>query len=354
MTEQSEKNLPLADQHLSAGARMMKVAGWSLPAHFGDPEAEYWAARKQVALFDASFLTKVFASGADHLEYLNRRLSQRVIEMREGEVLHAAQLNAEGRMEAEMEILHRASDSLMIAPPAVTGDYLVQLADKYVFSEDAKFIDGTSDLVAFGLIGPQAKALCEKMMQSRNDLPIREFFSFSSRFVAGGDLLFATAAEAARIHEALKQLVSDAGGREIGFLPFDTLRIESAIPWWGIDVTQRSIPLDADMRSAIHFNKGCYPGQETIAKITNLGHPARKMVGVVWETGEPPLAGSPLTANGVEAGTLTSSTYSPALGMAIGLATVKWPYRAEGTAVATSQDVAGKVASLPFSSPNGG
>lgn len=354
MTDTVEKKLPLAAQHAAAGARLINVAGWSLPAHFGDPEAEYWAARKSAALFDASFLTKVIATGKDHLEYLNRRLSQRVIEMKPGELLHAAQLNADGRMDAELEILHRDDDSLMVAPPAISGEFLVQLADKYVFSEDAQFVDQTNDFAAFALIGPQGKAICEKMLQSRNELPSREFFTITSRYVAGGELLFVRVSEADKVYAALKEVVGAAGGREMGFLPFDTVRIEGGTPWWGIDLTQRSIPLDADLTSAVHFNKGCYPGQETIAKITNLGHPARKMVGIVWDGGDPPAAGTVLQVGGVEAGSLTSSTYSPALDRAIGLATVKWPYRAVGTVVATPQGAAGKVASLPFSASETG
>jgi folate-binding protein YgfZ len=353
------KSLPLENLHRADGARLMPVCGWLLPSMFSDPEAEYRAARESVALFDASFLTKVTASGADHLEYLNRRLSQRVIEMAVGEGLHATQLNAEGRMEAELELFRTGeAESLLVAPPAVGGEYLQLLADKYVFSEDAKFADATSAWAAFGIVGPRAEALLEQSGVSPLD-PNRAIVSIPlpgggagyllrTRFLNHGYALLLPVAAAEAIWRKLQEVVEKSGGRRLGFLAFDTIRVEAGIPWWGIDLNERSIPLEADLMSAVHTNKGCYPGQETIAKILNLGHPARKLVGIVWDREDPPAADSALLVDGKEAGRLSSSTYSPVLQKAIGLAMVRWPHRNVGTEMTEAGGSRGTVVSLPF------
>lgn len=352
------KQSPLAPLLKDSGARFMGLCGWETPAHFGDPEGEYNAATSAVALFDAGFLTKVLAKGSDHIDYLNRRLSQRLLETDPGSVLRANQLSADGRMDADMEVLRTGGEeSLLLAPPAVAGDYLQALSDKYVFSEDATFTDVTADWASICLIGPKADQTLELVNLPNPasgevleiDLSGAKGWITRSEFLFGSILLLLPTANAAGIWQTLLTHVGNLEGRPIGFLPFDTLRVEHGAPWWGIDLTDRSIPLEADLMSAIHTNKGCYPGQETIAKILNLGHPARKMVGVSLQGEDPPAAGTPLVVDGKDAGHLTSSTWSPRLGHPIGLAMVKWPYRQPGTKISTPEGVEGSVVTLPFS-----
>lgn len=350
------KQLPLAHDYQERGLPMIPVSGWRVPAHFGDPEAEYHAAREGVALFDASFLTTVRATGSDILDYLNRRLSQFVRELAPGRIVRANQLGGDGRMEADLQLAHVTQGNyLLIAPPAIGGDYLQQLADKYVFTEDAEFTNATGEFALFALFGAKAaEALAQFGAPSISQNEVAEFAlegqevtAFRCDFLAGAITIAAPASSAAAVRDALLKAVENAGGRQIGFLPFDTIRVESGVPWWGIDLTERSIPLEADLTNAIHTNKGCYPGQETIAKIMNLGHPARKLVGIVWDADDPLPAGISITVDGKEAGTLTSSSYSPALGKAIGLAMVRWNFRNPETTV-TAEDTTGKIQNLPL------
>ncbi|CAN5430527.1 glycine cleavage T C-terminal barrel domain-containing protein [soil metagenome] len=355
-TEQQARPLPLAETHGAASARMMTLAGWSVPAYFADPEKEYFAAAENVALLDVSFLTIVSARGKDIPDYLNRRLSQRVIEMKPGEGLRANQLNADGRMEADLEIF-RADDDLhlLIAPPAITGEYLQALCDKFVFSEDAQFGDETGKWAAFALLGPKAGEVVSGAVAVSSTERIQkvaiggaEGYLITSAFFAGAHVVIVPVANAQAVYAQLEVAVRAVGGLPIGFVPFDTIRVENGIAWYGIDLTEKSIPLEADLNSAIHTNKGCYPGQETIAKILNLGHPARKLVGVVWETGDPPATQTVLEIDSKEIGRITSSTYSPGLKAAIGLAMVRWQHRAPGTKIVATSGITGITTSLPF------
>lgn len=350
--------LPLSALHQRENAPFMGLNGWMIPAHYGDPEGEYKAATESAGLFDASLFTVVRASGADHEEYLNRRTSQRVIEMAGGDGLRANFLSGEGRMDADLEVFRLPSgDSLLFAPPAVTGEYLQTLADKYVFTEDAAFADETAQWAAFALIGPKSGQVLEAMgiappagkaRLAPAEVAGGEGWVIRSEFLFNSHVLLVPVEAAENGWKRLLEAVREEGGLPVGFLPFDTLRVESGVAWWGIDLNDRSIPLEADLMSAIHTNKGCYPGQETIAKILNLGHPARKLAGVVWESEDPPAAGVTLLSEGKEAGRLTSSTFSPRLGKAIGLAMVKWPHRNEGTALQTEEGLPGVVRALPF------
>lgn len=349
------RQMPLHGTHGAAGARMMPLAGWAVPAHYGDPEAEYLAATKQVVVMDASFLTVVTGRGKDHLEYLNRRLSQRVIEQAVGEGQRANQLNGEGRMEADLALYRAEEDlSFLIAPPAASGEYLQALADKYVFTEDAVFEDRTAEWGALAVMGPGAAKL---LREHGLALPLGKQIAPASVGEVQGWILslpfFRKATvlllPADQIEQAWKALVEEGHADPLGFLAFDTIRVEEGLAWWGMDLEARTIPLEANLMDAIHTNKGCYPGQETIAKILNLGHPARALVGVLWEGEDPLPAGTELTTeDGSKAGTLTSSTYSPRLKRAIGLAMVRWNLRTVGTRLKATQGGGGKVVALPF------
>ncbi len=349
--------LPLAALHEAQEAPHAPICGWRVPLHFGDPEAEYRAARETAGLMDVSFLTVVEATGKDHLEYLNRRLSQRVIELAPGTGARATQLNGEGRMEADMDVFALdGGRTLLAAPPSVGGPYLQALADKYVFTEDAQFTDATDRHAAFALFGPAAaKVLRDAGVPHPGEREIQSFaacgedgYAFRSSFFPGAVVLLVSRVPAREFWEALCRAASAAGGRPIGFLAFDTLRVEAGTPWWGIDLNDRSIPLDADLHDAIHTNKGCYPGQETIAKILNLGHPPRKLAGLLWETEDPPPPGQKLTVDGRDAGTVTTSTFSPRLGKAVGLGMLRWNYREPGTEVVAESGAKAKVAALPL------
>lgn len=358
MSEQAEtavKELPLGSQYASEGIEMLPICGWHLPAHFGDPELEYEAGRSGAALFNAGFLSIVRATGKDHIEYLNRRLSQRVIESTPGQGFRANQLGGDGRMEADLELFRTAeNESLLIAPPAITGAYLAAVADKYVFTEDAQFVDETEQWCAFALVGPGAGKILQglglslppdNLQLSTGKLAGADVVLIKSTLFFGSWLILGPAEKAAEFEKTLHHVAP----QRMGFLAFDTLRVETGTPWFGIDLSERSIPLEADLMIAIHTNKGCYPGQETIAKILNLGHPARKLVGVVWEADDPLPANSTITVDGKEAGILSSSTFSPRFGKAIGLAMMKWNHRTAGTEVTGEGDISGHIVELPFS-----
>ncbi len=351
-TTSETRRLALDARHAAHGAQNMGVCGWKVPAHFGDPEAEYKALCEGVGLLDAGFLAVVRATGADHVDYLNRRLSQRVIESEPGTVLRANQLSGEGRMEADLEVLRIAeTESLLIAPPAIPGDMLQALADKYVFTEEATFTDESRTWGCLALVGPRRAAVLEAAglpdpgeggLRQKHDAVV-----FASSFFPETTLVLVPREQLESEHGRLKGEVQQLGGSLVGFLAFDTRRVEAGIPWWGIDLGPSSIPLEADLMNAIHTNKGCYPGQETIAKILNLGHPARKLVGIVWDTEDPLPGGTALFLGDREVGRLTSSTYSPRTGKAIGLAMVRWAQREPGIRL-KAEAVEGVTCPLPF------
>ncbi|MCB2154282.1 hypothetical protein KQI84_05305 [bacterium] len=339
---------PVADDHRSRGAEFRSMFGWEIPAHFGDPGAEYEAARNTAAVVDLSFLTIVRVEGSDRADYLNRRLSQLILGMQDGDGQRAALLDAVGKMQADLEVFADGEEFLLLAAP-FEGDQLAPRLDQYVFSEDCRFHDETRGHAKFALVGPQFADLIGAL----DVRPLDAGAQCAERTVAGqfglhlvrsdlvpeGLLLIAPAATAGNVWDELVRAAQRIGGRAAGWDAFNTRRIEADTPWFGIDLDHDTIPLEAALSSAISFNKGCYPGQETIAKISNLGHPAKQLVSVqVHGESLPDLPAELRTSAGEFAGTLTSAAVSPARKHTIGFATVKWAFRDEGVELLTSSE----------------
>lgn len=345
--------LPLEDAHLSAGASLAGIGGWILPITFSSLEMEYQIARENVALLDTSFLTVVAATGKDHLEYMNRRLSQKLIDLPTGQGRRAMLLGGDGKMQADMEVWRLDGDrSLVIAPPDVVG--LDGKMNAYVFGEDVRFTDESSSWSAFSLFGAQSEMVLDSLNLpipetgriEESSLRNRTIYVIRSEFFPGFITVLLKDRSAIDVYDALLDKVLSLDGTRMGFQTFDLLRIEAACPWFGVDTDENTIPLEASLSSAIHCDKGCYPGQEVLARIMNLGHPSRLLTGIVWDEKEPPEPGSVLESSGEKAGVLTSSAYSPVSRRAIGLAMMKWQFREDGTPVTASDGPSGHVSAI--------
>jgi folate-binding protein YgfZ len=308
----SAVTLPLQETHRRLGARLGALCGCEVALDYGDWRAEYAALAAGAGLVDLSFLAQIRVTGVDRADYLDRRLSQLVRDIAPGEHRAATLMDAVGKMEADLEVHARVEDFLLLAPPHGAGE-LAALLDRFVFSEDCRFADERGSHVILALVGAQAHAV-------EGGLP--------SRYVPGGVLFRVPAAEG----EVLFEHLLARAARPVGWTAFNAWRIRHACPWWGIELDRETIPLEADLDEALHFDKGCYPGQETIARITNLGHPARKLVVLDGALDAPHEAGRELLSpEGKRAGALASAALLPDAGVVRALAMVKWPHRTAGT-----------------------
>ena len=127
----------------------------------------------------------------------------------------------------------------------------------------------------------------------------------------------------------------------------ETRRIEAGLPLYGTDVTDENFPFEGPLERLIDYKKGCYIGQEPVARVSARGAASQKLVGLTF-AGAPPAVGTPIAAGDKSKGKITSATLSPVLG-AIALGYVPRDFWAPGTTV-TVGDQTGTVATLPFAS----
>ena len=156
------------------------------------------------------------------------------------------------------------------------------------------------------------------------------------------------AAEAPRLWDALQ----NAGARPVGYAALETLRIEAGLPRYGVDMDETNVVTEAALDDAVSYTKGCYVGQEIIARIKYRGHVAKKLSGVMFEQAVKVAVGAVVnSAEGKEVGRVTSVTYSPLLGRTIALAYLKYDYLVPGTGVRIVTDeveLEAQVTALPF------
>ncbi|HLE61766.1 MAG TPA: glycine cleavage T C-terminal barrel domain-containing protein, partial [Pyrinomonadaceae bacterium] len=152
--------------------------------------------------------------------------------------------------------------------------------------------------------------------------------------------------------EALWGAFLEAGARPVGFDTLEILRIEAGQPRYGVDMDETNVVLETNLDEAVSFTKGCYTGQEIIARIKYRGHVAKKLTGLRFnEAAEIKDGAKILSQDNKEIGRVTSATFSPTLNGTIALAYVKYDYLAPGTTVkAVSGDgqLQAVVSELPF------
>lgn len=317
--------------------------GVSVVRHFGDPAAEARAARDSAVVVPMMFLRTAAARGNDVREYLHRRLSQHTKSMAEGDGHRAFLLEATGKVLADTEVFCRAADDLLIVAPSYRAEALVGELGKYVFSEQASFEPTDDQCVVIGVIGPKAAAVLEAA-----DLPVpRDARAFVGVGPAGADQIAVVRSDFAlgdylvltppgRATAVWQSLLADAAAMDVraaGYSAWQTLRVLRVVPLYGVDFDENNTPLDAGLRHGLDRDKGCYPGQEALARTMNLGHPARVVVQVRVDSGRKVLqaSASVTTRTGTGAGALTSVIPPEADGPPFALASVAWACRELGT-----------------------
>ena len=322
-----------------------------------DQSREYQAARQGVALFDRSSLGKVSVTGRDRLAFLQGMLTNDVKALAPGQGVPAAFLDAHGKV-TTLLVVYAAQDRVLIElPPQMTAKTLETL-DHFLISEKAEFEAVDEAYAILSLQGPGARALLEDLAGATLDLapyahvevtiasiPVRVINRADG--LASGFHCWVDAASA----ESFRAAVLSAGAVPASADTLEILRLEAGQPWFPQDVDPSVILPEARLEALVSYTKGCYIGQETVARVKYRGHVNRALSGLVVEGDRVPEVGARVVADGADVGRVTSAARSIALGRPIALGYVRREHFAPGTVV-TIADAAGdqpaRVSELPF------
>ncbi len=333
-----------------------------------DP-SHYRALRDGAAVAERGDRGLIAVRGDDRAAFLQGLLTNDVEALADGDGCYAAWLTPQGRMLADLDVLH-AGDALLLDVDAAAAGALLARLDALVFTEDVRLADLSRDWASHGVHGPGAARLLEAATGAAlGALPPNRgcaaTLAGASVRVARTDALgipgFHLFAERAA-SEALRAALLAAGAAAVGDEATEAVRIEAGRPRFGVDMDAQTIPLEAGIEDrAISMDKGCYVGQEVIVRVLHRGQGrvARRLVGLTLGA-EPdlpvPRPGTAIRHRDTAVGRVTSAVRSPALDRVIGLGYVSRALAEPGVEVVVGEgDGAGRqvarVTRLPFIAP---
>jgi len=307
-------------------------------------DAQYRQLREECGLLDRSGRGKLLVGGPDGAEYLQGQLTNDVEALGPGDGQYAALLDRKGHMQADMRVLCPAAEEIWVdtEPEALAATR--RHLEMYSIGRDVKVADVSEERAILSLIGPRAVEVAGSAALPENSCETTvaagvECLAAGSR--DGIDLIVA-AAEADRLRGALVA----AGAVEVSPEAAEILRVESGVPRFGAEMGTETMPAEAGIvEDAISFTKGCYIGQETVARLHYKGRPNRHLRGL--RLSAPAEPGVALRLGEKEVGRLGGAAVSPTLGP-IGLAILRREAES-GTEVAVGEDgVTARVVDLPF------
>ena len=332
----------------------------STPANYGDIGAEYAAVRAGGAgLIDLSSRGRILVSGTEAVPFLNGLITNDVKALEVGAWMPAAFPNVQGRLLAAIRVLNRGEDYL-IDTEAITHAKVLQLLERFTLAGDFRVVDVTKGTTLVSIQGGGAGAAISATL-GEAAATIGRLRIVSTQLPNVGDVtvirashtaedgfdLFTNADHASSLWQALLT----AGARPVGLDAQEILRIESGLPRYGADMDETTIVSETNLDDAVSFTKGCYIGQEIIARIKYRGHVAKKLTGLVFD-GELKLpVDAKVRAADKEIGRITSFVISPALERTVALGYVKYDFLAAGTSVkvvSADEEIDARVANLPF------
>ncbi len=360
------RRLPLHDAHEQAGASFVEHDGWLLPVSYADSLVEYNAVRggNGAGIIDLSSRGRVRVSGTEAVQFLNGLVTNDVKTLQPNTWMTAAFPNAQGRLVAPARIL-RIEDSFLIDTDPATSERVRKTLERFTLAGDFRVADTANETVLLSLQGERATETITKLFDevAANILHghVAQIIWREHKIIImrathtseDGFDLFAPTETAQALWSAF---TSEGGALPVGGDAFETLRIEAGIPRYGIDMDETNVVTESLAEDeAVSYQKGCYIGQEIIARIHWRGHVAKKLTGLIFDDKAQDIstasAAKIRSTDGKEIGRITSQTLSPRLNKSVALAYVKYDYLAPDTPVHVVTDDtehAARVAALPL------
>jgi folate-binding protein YgfZ len=301
--------------------------GVRTPVELDVRTAEIEALLSGAAVHDLGWMRRVAVRGSDRFRWLSGMVTNMVKDLAPGTGTWNLVLNVQGRIQGELTVWRESpqgsgssdraaaeSDELELEVAADQADKLLAHLDKFIVMDDVELAP-IEDQTAIGLTGPKAgevlarlglPVLNDGMMQARAEWNGEVLVRRGYGVVEDHYELWIAAGRARELWQALR----DAGAKPAGSAALEAFRIAEGIPAYGVDMLERDLPQETSQLRALHFNKGCYLGQEIVERIRSRGNVHRHLRSLRLD-GPLPESGAALTLQGAEAGTITSAAEIP-------------------------------------------
>ena len=360
------KHLPLQSHHRSIGAQWKVVEDWEISEHYGDPIQEHLAVRKGVGIADLSSRGKILITGEDRVSWLHSIISNDILSLKPGQGVYSTLMNHKGKILAYFRVLV-LEGSVLVEDVGEVDEATYRHFRKFLlFGTKAKIENMLEQWGILLISGPQAGQLIKDTL----GVDIRQMKSLESQMVnvQGHQVLMATTEETGEfdvelyipapslsvIWDKLWAVGKSLDLHPVGRLALDSLRIEAGIPHIGPDLNEDIVPPEANLQEkAFSLSKGCYPGQEVVARMDTYGAVKRRLVGLMFEKDSKciPERGAKIFHGDREVGWVSSASYSPTLNRSLAFGFPLRDFSKPDTKLSVDiqgQRLAATVHSLPF------
>jgi folate-binding protein YgfZ len=323
--------------------------------------SDYQAVRGGGAgIIDLSSRGRISVGGSEAVMFLNGLITNDMKTLEPQRWMPAVFPNVQGRMIAAVRVIRLQDEEntsrFLLDTEAATYAAVLKTIERFRMAGDFRVVDITGDTLCFSVQGKQAlsqvRSVFLKDEPPHNGVAQTSWNAVSvtviraSHTAEDGVDVFVDRADGFELVESF----ANAGVVRVDPETLETLRIEAGVPRFGIDMDETNVVSETNLDDAVSFTKGCYIGQEIIARIKYRGHVAKKLTGLTLEAKNVPAAGAAIRSNeGKDIGRVTSATLSPKLDSAIALGYVRYEYLAAGTQVVVGEEaLRASVTGLPF------
>lgn len=306
---------------LTAAAKSPRLVEYrcvQTPQELDAPEAETAALTAGAAAHDLGWLRRVAVRGEDRFRWLSGMVTNMVRDLDPHGGAWNLVLNAQGRIQGDLTVW-REDDALELEIAADQYARLMAHLEHFIIMDDVELVPlghEPAAETALGVTGPQAGAVLERM-----GLPVLAAPMTQTRIEWNGlDLRIARSHGVLAKHyeiwtpvtgiTRLWRMLTTAGASPVGSAMLEAFRVAEGIPAYGVDMAERDLPQETSQMRALHFNKGCYLGQEIVERIRSRGNVHKHLRSLELD-GPPPVAGAELTIGDAQAGQITSAAYLP-------------------------------------------
>lgn len=310
--------------------------GYQLPAVYSDFATEFEAAVHTVGIHDASYMGRLKATGEDGLDLLNRMSTNKVIDLATGEGAVTVLTTDRGRIIDVLGVVNQGDYVMLLTSPG-RQQAVIEWLDKYTIMEDLTVEDVSSETAMLALIGPDSGKLLGLPATTRpqdtltiQPIQLGEYEALAVEQPLGtlSRYWLIAAPEAAG---GIWQHLTDKGATPVGVTALDAVRVNCGIPEYGPELGEPYNPLEAGLIGSVDFTKGCYIGQEVIARLDSYKKVQKYLVSLRFDADAPVSAGDGLLQDGKLVGQVTSVSPMASDGALKGLGYVKTALASPGT-----------------------
>jgi aminomethyltransferase len=358
------KKTPLYDRHVALGARVIDFGGWAMPVQYTNVIEEHKATRARAGLFDICHMGEIEVRGHQALELLQRVLSRNIEEQTIGQIKLSVMTNEQGGIIDDLTVYRLGKDHYMIVTNAGTKDkdleWIINKKNEMQLAE-VHVTDISDKTGKLDLQGPLSQKILQRIIpedltglkyyhaMNTTVLKMPALVSRSGYTGEDGFEIYTDNQKTGNLWDRLLEIGADDGLMPVGLGARDTLRLEAGMMLYGNDMDETITPLEVVYGWVTDLEKD-FIGSAALRKLKQEGL-TRKLVGFEMEERGIARHGYKVLIEGNEGGEVTSGTFTPTLGKAIGLAFVPVSYSKPGTEIfirIRDHHVKARIVELPF------